>query len=69
MDATAVTMSDWQPMETAPRDGSLILLLYRGQIEVGRWNPDAVNWAESTNGDWEAVDEEDVTKWRPLPRQ
>lgn len=28
---------DWQPIETAPRDGTSVLLYVRGKQCVGRW--------------------------------
>jgi hypothetical protein len=56
---------DWQPIETAPKDGTRILLWVLSQYDpreaVGRWD---------SHGYW-AIDYNDVpcdpTHWMPLP--
>lgn len=37
-------MTDWQPMETAPRDGTEVLGFYRGCRIVMRWHPVEEQW-------------------------
>lgn len=75
-------MSEWQPIETAPKDGTWVLLyfdgwdrpdVYEGQptIYAGQWSTEN-HWRES--GDW-YVDWHDLTQyhigppthWMPLP--
>lgn len=63
-------MSEWQPIETAPKDGRLIAL-YDDRVVVGCWNP--------TLGDgwyfWDGSDGElncwipgyGPSHWMPLP--
>jgi hypothetical protein len=45
-------MNEWQPMETAPRDGTEILLFARGHHnedyrDVGQWSEQSINWFSS----------------------
>lgn len=64
---------NWQPIETAPRDGTWILcLLDRVYADNNRQTCVVVRWLESNRiadvGSW--IDEEysyDVTHWMPLP--
>ena len=66
--------SGWQPIETAPRDGTIILVWVDGECIVVRW----LKWCNSNDpGRWEltrtgsyAADGElyaDPTHWQPLP--
>jgi hypothetical protein len=69
----------WQPMETAPRDGSVILIrTERGGVEAAYWNlaPSAVGadrrypWTflDPTNGTNSRMDGDfGPTHWQPLP--
>ena len=51
----------WQPIETAPKDGSFILLATpKGRIADGFWSPVYGVWS------WPYVMVE-PTRWRPLP--
>jgi hypothetical protein len=63
----------WQPIETAPRDGSLVLLQPCDHRElpfigswdhVGRFTTSPKMWLGYTYG---AMSEGDVTHWMPLP--
>jgi len=71
----------WEPMATAPRDGTLVLVAVRAS-EQGPAELDAVRWAQSArSGDegWVANDsdpfarfvysEAELTGWSPLPTQ
>ena len=62
---------DWQPIETAPRDGTRVLLVSRfdhARVMLGFWSPD--DDPEVSNG-WETDTEwwpdQDFTHWAPLP--
>lgn len=51
----------WQTMETAPKDGTEILLWDAGKFAiVGYWHPLSGHW---TTGDYALV----PTHWMPLP--
>ena len=57
-------MSEWQPIETAPRDGSEILLFARGPYKddyrgVGQWSEQRNDWL------WSFAIR--PTHWMPLP--
>ena len=60
-------MSEWQPIETAPKDGSPVLVLGSGWNDpvptVAVWN-EYEEWAEFTGGEtiWPAPNH-----WMPLP--
>lgn len=57
---------DWQPIETAPRDGTQILIVSRYRqlgIMIGRWAERNGRWAFA-----EVVGRNvDPTHWMPLP--
>lgn len=65
-------MSDWRPIETAPRDGSLVLLFSPIQprtIAIGWWHSSNVTVA-ATGGWWGAHGVgayRGPTHWMPLP--
>jgi hypothetical protein len=71
----------WEPMATAPRDGTLVLVSVRAS-EQGPAELDAVRWAQSARSGeegWVANDsdpfarfvysEVELTGWSPLPTQ
>lgn len=63
----------WQPIETAPKDGALVLIAERGgRVQVAKWMIEP--WG--TKGDWyvqltsggaDTYPTTDVTHWMPLP--
>ena len=55
-------MSEWQPIETAPMDGTPIILLPYGDVTdlfVSFWMQSDDRWA---NNEWSKI-----THWMPLP--
>ncbi|CAB4139132.1 Domain of unknown function DUF551 [uncultured Caudovirales phage] len=77
--APVAVASPWMPIETAPKDGSLLLLWERYEAEpfIGHWVSSAYGgkWAASrthydTDGNACVIDRfysEGVTHWQPLP--
>ncbi|WP_421726347.1 hypothetical protein [Bauldia sp.] len=71
--------ADWQPMATAPRDGSRILVTIRAS-EQGPAEVDVVRWARAAHAvepGWVATDSDaiapvtytagELASWMPLP--
>ena len=56
-------LTGWQPIETAPKDGTDILLVYGEEITVARWSFSFWNTDDQDRG----YDEEKFTHWMPLP--
>jgi len=55
----------WQPMDTAPRDGTRVLLIRRnGRVEILYWFR---NWWEMDNGVMAAPNDKSFAAWMPLP--
>ncbi len=61
-------MSEWQLIETAPRDGTEILIFGPGQMSVARWANTHLRggWAVYTDHGWYGF-ESYATHWMPLP--
>lgn len=60
---------EWQPIETAPRDGTEIIILnFSGRVFRGKCKPED----EEDNEWWEEYNSltiyHDPTHWMPLPR-
>ena len=67
-------MSEWQPIETAPRDGTNIVLFDGQRVSVGGWVSAADQGAEPgeeylISAGWWSLDLSDnqPTHWMPLP--
>ena len=73
-------MSEWQPIETAPRDGTVILLAWSRRnerfntaVRPGFWDKDRKNfpWVAVIEGcsyaAFDAWREDGPTHWHPLP--
>jgi len=65
---------EWQPIETAPKDGRRILLGREGWCEVGRWALDYECRQNADPGAWSddhdyggPEDDSWPTHWTPLP--
>ena len=62
-------MSDWQPIETAPKDGTKIIAFdhHAGVVIVRwrmRWPETGCEWIEATGEEYENYR---PTHWMPLP--
>lgn len=66
-------MSEWQPIETAPLNGTSVLLWQNGRWITGRWRGEhygeVLRW---DMGNWQSSDGIDLlyqppTHWMPLP--
>lgn len=55
-------MSEWQPIATAPRDGTSVLIAVDGLVHLGRWFGGA-KWQIADR----AFDARSPTHWLPLP--
>ena len=67
-------ISGWHPIETAPKDGTVIDLWFVNGFRIPncQWNLVSNSWAYySLNGQWTALDvdgaETELTHWRPVP--
>lgn len=68
-------MSAWQPIATAPRDGTRLLLYWKGHVVCGHWDEDRhVNrpcpyWSTDLEGIFRKTitRENPPTHWQPLP--
>ena len=63
-------MSEWQPIESAPKDGAYILAYWHNEFGkwygVLVWSPDYEGWAVEPH--FEPISEENtITHWMPLP--
>lgn len=58
--------SKWQPIETAPRDGTPILGYADGKMATVKWN-DYDFWDLFVCGSWAEDGEWNPTHWMPLP--
>ena len=59
--ASARETGGWQPISTAPKDGTLVLL---GRADDRDWPLRCRRWE---NGHWRGHDADDATHWMPLP--
>ncbi len=67
-------MSEWQPIETAPKDGTLIICAGEGWVEVCSWRETKYHGAGWLDGHDERRTEDyasrpmsGITHWMPLP--
>lgn len=61
-------MSDWQPIETAPKDWTHVLLAFGSSVAEGYWLEGADLWLyANTSIDDESCIIDDPTHWMPLP--
>ena len=73
-------MSEWQPIETAPKDGSYILIAGEGRVTIGFYHEDKGKtliadakpyWQDYDRSYWDRFETDDSwfapTHWMPLP--
>jgi hypothetical protein len=65
-------MSEWQPIETAPKDGATILGFADGDMAVVKWYqedriPEGGYWSLTVCGAYAESGEWWPTHWQPLP--
>ena len=53
---------EWQPIETAPKDGTLVDLWHKDRFRIAEtwWDPSDECWSS-------CHDDDDFTHWMPLP--
>ena len=64
-------MSEWQPIETAPKDGEDLLLWWEEDVAIGCWwlfhpNVHPPRWVDSRE-DAGVTHDPEPTHWMPLP--
>lgn len=60
-------MTDWQPIDTAPKDGTPILVWNAGYVAVMCWWERCWEYANGIQRYWPRADEREPTHWMPLP--
>jgi len=72
-------MSEWRTIDTAPKDGTRVLVCTNGQIAIAWWNERPNVWNEPAVPCWTEFEPEDYfyavhltdefapTHWMPLP--
>lgn len=67
--AALAQQAQWQPIETAPKDGTFVLIGFGDSVGEARWVENAWYWANNDPGDsWgRPVYEHEATHWMPLP--
>ncbi len=69
-----LAQQEWQPIETAPKDGTLIEIREKsGRVQIAQWGEPGYNepnwWVQLTQGGFSMNEYPtiNVTHWRPLP--
>lgn len=65
--------ADWQPIETAPRDGTVVMIHERWEDvpifaswHKGKWYADTSSY-DGDAGVYDKICQQNVTHWQPLP--
>lgn len=61
-------MSEWQPIETAPKDGTSILVACAGE-DIGMGAVEITEWCVMENYRWELVEGDTYRKVREAPTE
>lgn len=56
---------DWQPIETAPKDGTEILAYWEGHMDVMSWDQDMENFTDDLG--YTVRGNRQPSHWQPLP--
>lgn len=56
--------NQWSPIETAPKDGTEILIFGEGEFAVAAWN--GSEWRDIGDIGWGGMDGASPTHWKPL---
>ena len=59
--------TDWRPIETAPKDDSVVLLYGNGWTTMGWWDADCEAWEDDRVPEYSAACVWTPTHWMPLP--
>jgi hypothetical protein len=68
--STDKAVGEWQPMETAPKDGTRIILAWGGRSVVGYWLDNSASkqpWAGWKAPSMEVWPTGQPTDWQPMP--
>lgn len=65
-------MTEWQPIETAPKDGTNIILCQGARVTAGEWysdrgDEDRDGWEGWMSQDGGFADDDPPEYWMPLP--
>jgi hypothetical protein len=55
----------WQPIESAPKDGTRVMLADAEWTDIGRWRIESQLWMDDDDAGW--TDPFWPTHWMPLP--
>jgi hypothetical protein len=57
----------WQPIDTAPKDGTRILLWTEDRVVIGRWYDNALFGLGWRHDDGNFTEPDGMTHWMPVP--
>ena len=60
-------MSEWQPIETAPKDGTKVLFWHNGDIHLAWWRKNILGQEGFGGYGWSYAEFSMPTHWMPSP--
>ena len=68
-DAAALSEGEmeWRPIETAPKDGTLVLVGHETAVFDGWWDENSGGWVDGSTDMYEDLIVYQPTHWMPLP--